>query len=258
MIDENSRVIKMDNLYPQDAYIPNNFQDLKSNIIRYEDKNYLFKYVWDDSVIVNELIGSYLAKLIDLEAVDYKIGILNDRLYILSELFFDDNFDYSYPKYIFNELDCNKISRKLYINNIPEEYPYIREKILKLIILDIKMGQYDRSSYTNLMIKKSKVSNYVDLAPIYDFGLSYPLDLDELLLKIYYNPYITIRKNKASLAMLVSEYPKVKDYINILKDINMPSILTAIENRYKIKVNNNIKDYLYAKDKAYTKVLNKL
>ena len=258
MVNENSKVIKMENFYDFDVYIPKEFDDLRANVIESDGKYYLFKYTWDDRIIINELIGSYLAKLIDLEAVDYKIGINNNKKYILSEIFFDNNFDYYYPSYVYNAIDESKLKKKLFINYIPEEYPYIREKLLKLTLLDIKMGQYDRSSYTNIMIKKSIVSNYVDLAPIYDFGLSYPIDLDENLLRVYYNPYVILRKNKDSLSLLIDEYPQVKNYIEILRNIEMPSILTTIENKNNISIDNELKSYLIAKDNEYNKILKKL
>lgn len=255
MINNNSNVFNIKDVKYEGVYLPDIFKGMRSNILTYNGKNYYYKYVWNDETIINELIGCYLAKYIDLESVEYKIGIINGKIYLLSEIFFDENFDYYYPEKI-SYIDNN--NKNVYINNIPEEFPYVREKLLKLIALDIKMGQYDRVSNSNLMIKKSKVSNYTDLAPIYDYGLSYPSDIQEESLLIYSNPYISIKKNKESFKSLIKDYPQIRNYFNILSNINILNTINDIEEKNNITVNNFLKKYYTKKDKEYNKILKKI
>lgn len=260
MINEHSNIINMEtkNFNYDHAYVPNNFYLVKSNVYYHDGVNYYAKRVYDEESIINELIGSYLSKLIDLEAVDYKIGVYNDSVYMLSELFYDDSFDYRYVDKSYCNFDLEKIKKKYFVDNIPEEYPYIRDKILKLALLDIKMCQYDRCSETNITIKKSKVSNYTDLAPIYDFSFSYPTSFADEQLVVYYNIYLAIRKNAESLKLLVKKYPQVKDTLNKLANIEMKTIISDIQDEQRINISNKTKNNLLEQDYESTKILKKI
>lgn len=48
----------------------------------------------------------------------------------------------------------------------------LTDELLKLIVLDLKMGQMDRHGH-NLMLKKNIKTGVIDLAPIYDYSRSY-------------------------------------------------------------------------------------
>ena len=260
MLNKYNKFIKMEdvNFMCDYAYVPDNLYENKSNIYYHDGINYISKHIYFEEEIINELIGSYLSKLIGLESVDYKVGFYNDSLYALSELFYDDNYDYEYVKQIYFSEDINNLKKKLFKDDIPEQFPYIRDKIIKLALLDIKMCQCDRCSNTNIMIKKSKVSNYTDLAPIYDFSDSYPKSFADEQLIIYYNTYLTLRKNKESLLLFLKKYPQAKDTLYKLANLDMKNILSDIENQQEIIIDESIKEYLVKQDNKNSMVLKKI
>ena len=262
-----NKVIKMDEsgFNCDSAYIPNSLcdPDIKHHIYNHNGVNFYAKKAdenEDEDMIINELVGSYLAKLINLDAVDYQIGKYDNQLFILSELFYDSEFDYKYSQCYDYSFLFKRIKKKFFLDNIPEEYPYLRDSILKLALLDIKMVQYDRHTNSNIMIKKSKTGEYTDLAPVYDFGLSYPTlaKWNEEAFNVYSNYYISIRRNAKSLKKLLKEYPQMHSTIYKLATVDMNSIFKEIENEKEILINSDIKDHILEHDKNISKVLKKL
>ena len=62
-----------------------------SDIVIIDGEYYHAKMVTNREML-NELIGSYYSRLVGLDAVDYKIGILNGQIYALSKMFFPHAF----------------------------------------------------------------------------------------------------------------------------------------------------------------------
>ena len=93
LINENTKLINIDLSNNEDIVLPEVFGGLKNNITTIDEKNYYCKRVSHDALL-NELIGSYLSKQIGLDSVDYKIGKYNDNYYVLSEMFFEDGYNY--------------------------------------------------------------------------------------------------------------------------------------------------------------------
>ena len=267
MLNHYNKVIDMNNcdVSNMKAYIPNNLENsvFIHKICNIDGSLYYAKRVWakeEEDCLVNELIGSYLSRLIDLDAVDYKIGKQGQYIYALSKLFYEEDFDYEYSKKYNSNFDLDSMNKKFIIDNLPNEYPHIREKLLKLALLDIKMGQYDRYNETNIMLKKSKITNFIDLAPIYDFGFSYPLPTiwNKDAFVLYTNYFLTIRKNEESLQMLLNKYPQIYDIMYKLADIDMNSIIKDIEDSHEILIEKGIKNNLIEQDQEYSCLLKKV
>ena len=268
MLNTYNKVIKITekDFNCDNAYIPSNMLicGKKHHIYNYNGVSYYvkeFEENEDEDMLINELIGSYLAKLIDLDAVDYQIGMQHEyKLYLLSKLFYERDFDYKHvDKYDSNFL-LSKIKKKFIIDNIPQGQDYLRDSILKLTLLDIKMCQFDRYVDTNLMIKEAKINNFVDLAPAYDFGFSYPTTSSYYseIFEIYSNYFISIRKNYESLKALLNKYPQIYETIYKLANIDIKDALNEIEKEKEIKIYPNIKENIIRQDKDITKVLKKL
>ncbi|MBR1413390.1 MAG: hypothetical protein IJ574_01815 [Bacilli bacterium] len=246
-----------------ESNIPNNLKTVIDKTIMINNEYYYSKTINEESLI-NELIGTYLAKLINLDAVDYKIGNYNDNLYALSKLFYNQQFDYTYVHNYYNKyasanntslLKC-MFSPFIYIEDSMVELVENKEminNILKLILLDIKMGQVDRHIF-NLLIKINKETKQVDLAPIYDFSYSY---VDNLNTYIYENPFIELKENIFSLKAFSLKYPQIKEYLDILLHTNIQDVLNDIEDKNNIKIDNKYIDKYIYKDRQYTRTLKK-
>lgn len=242
---------------PKTAYSMKKY-DFFSNLVIIDGEIYYVKY----DNILNELIGSFLAKKIELDSVDYQIGIYCNLKYTVSKLFYDREYNYFYPKYF---PEFKHFSSKVHSNPITDIYCFrshlkqfddkVKDELLKLIALDLKMGQSDRHGQ-NLMLKQCIETGVVDLAPIYDYGRSYtPFDFP---FKYYQNVYFQIRNNHTSLTKLAKKYPQIMEYIDILKNIEMDEILEAIALDKNIKVEDGERCHLINRDKEYTKILKQI
>lgn len=250
----------------EDLYIPCYLEKFINSITEIDGRYYFYKEV-DHMLLINELIGSYLSKLISLEAVDYQIGIYEKKLYVLSQIFYDSNHLYNNCYDFFGTIANRQLTEfeslisRIYLRQDKMldliDNPSMILNILKLSLIDIKMGQIDRHNQ-NLMLKIDKVTGLVDLAPIFDFGFSYsdnPLYPDFLF---YDNPFIILRKNKISLNSLCKKYPDIINSIYLLGNLEIRSVLDQIQREKNIILTENEKVYYEDKDRKYTKVLKRI
>lgn len=260
IINENSKVINIDLSNNEDIKLPNVFTGLKKNITRIDNKLYYCKKVSQD-LLLNELIGSYLSKQIGLDSVDYKIGKYNDNYYAISELFFKDEYEYYYPyqkgyDLIYDYENLDHYDEIVYFeNNIPKNNKSITNKILELIILDIKMGQSDRHNSSNLLLKRKNDDIDYDLCPIYDFGNSYSDLPCYPNYNVYSNSFVIVKKNIESLNMLLKDYPQVYEIIDVLNNISMESLFDDIEKKNSIEISKYKRMEYENLNEEYSKVL---
>lgn len=268
MIFNNKSDIKRDyerNVNLDDVYIPDNYEEVKDFTVKMNEKYYYYKYV-SQYEMINELIGSYLSKVLDLRAVDYEIGNIDGDLVALSELFFKRGYSYTNSlDYFFRRDriidDGNAFSylfrffyfvETKFFSSIPEN---MKDDILKLTAIDLKMGQFDRHNQ-NITLQVSK--DDVSLAEVYDFGGSYQYDGYFRGLLYYDNPFILVRKNGISLSSLCRRFPMLYEYIDILKNTSIIDILCEIEQDKNIKFTETEYGYYYQKDCSYNKLLRKV
>lgn len=268
IIQENSKIIQLKprEIKKEEVYLPQKFKTMRQSIFEDNGKHYYAK-ILDTKKTITELLGSSLAKLIQLNAVDYKIGKYKNDFFVLSEVFFNPDFDYTYS-YDFYGTDATN----MYLRNslIFERYylsfckmfkkidnSLMLENILKLIALDLKMGQTDRNDH-NLILQTSKDNNITNLAPIFDFAEAYE-DKPTLSEKYFYeNAFVILRKNFLSLYMFCLKNPKILEYLNILCDTPIVGVLEELEKKLNIIFNDYEKKYYEEKDKEYTKILKRI
>ena len=271
LINDSSKVIRIDDLqenidYSSNTYLPAIYKDkynqtkMIRSVIKVEDEFYHCKDIYShDNWLINELIGSYLAKQLDLPSVDYQIGIYQGFKYVLSKIFYEEDFLYYFPKYKSNE-DLVKYGRNYDKNNLyKDKLRYLDEKVkikmLKLIALDLKMGQYDRHEY-NIMFKKKKSTGEVDLTDIYDYGLSYSAGV---LHNYYYlNPFMKLSRNSYGINKLMRKHPEIAEYIDKMKSISMEKILDEITKEKEIEFSPKEKSIYTDLDNKNNKVLEKV
>ena len=239
-----------------------------------DDDPYFSKWVDEDS-LVNELIGSFLSKELELEAVDYKMGILDNNDFVaLSKVFYEPGYEYFHPldydslnycgTNMYN-LDYIKFNwnidgmKKLYLDETVGQFDEnIRKKLLKLIALDLKMSQADRHKSENIMFKKNVINGTLDLAPIYDFGFSYIYGNPNYFTKskfIYVNPFICLRKSKESLNVLADKYPEFKDYVETMSCIYLDDVLDKLEQENGFTLSSTQRLFYQQIDEKNNKIL---
>lgn len=251
----------------QKLYIPNGLEEIVSSIVKIDGKYYYYKEV-NFNQLINELIGSYMSRLINLDAVDYQIGIYNGISYALSQIFYNPNYEYHNCQDFFGTIANHKLVEseslisKIYlvedkllerINN-----PTMLLNILKLTFLDIKMGQIDRNNLGNIMVKKSKFNGLVDLAPMFDFECSYDDSPPYPEFYFYDNPFVVLRKNQLSLSSLCKRHSQILETLHILATLKIEDVLNRIQEEKRIVLSAEEKKYYEEKDKEYSKVLQKI
>lgn len=235
-------------------------KDYLKMIKKYNNQIYIFKEKGMNYYgLINELIGSFLAKKINLDTVSYDICKCDGKLGIASKNFKDEKYDYKY----LNDLTIIKpyIFALSNINNIKEECitqenkDSIINQILKLICLDLYMCQRDRNM-SNIQFKIDKDTNYLSLAPIYDY---YDC-LDNL--SVLYNAIISLSDD--SIRMLLNNYSNFSDILKETISIPMTQLIDEIACYYGFNKDNfiyqNLIDYYEIKQekqknylKRYTK-----
>lgn len=248
-------------------YIPNGQEEIIDSICEVNGKYYYYKGV-DFDQLINELIGSLLSKMVGLDAVDYKIGVCNNELYALSEIFYKPGFQYYDCEKFFGKIADHKLTESD-INAAKDFFledsmfnlitnPKMLLNLLKLTIIDIKMGQIDRNNLGNIIVKEDKTNGLIDLAPIIDFECSYDSSPPFPEFSFYDNPFIVILKSEQSIATLVRKYPQIMETVRLLANLKMEEILLQIQSEKKIKLSMRERKYYEGKDRDYSKVLQKV
>ena len=240
----------------KEVFVPQNIlnrygKEFFLNRLLIKDKTaYYMKY---DSVI-NELIGSYLSNVLNLENVNYELAQREGYFFIISKLFYEEKYDYFFAADYKHSIKIENVKKRPngYKDHLKLLHKNILIKILKLIAVDIKMGQYDRHEW-NIMFKKNKSDKTLDLAPIYDFSNSY--DVLEVWDDCYNNSFINMNCDKKDIKTLIDTYPTIKEYFYTLRNISVENILKELEKQYGIKIDEYGKINRIRLDKKYTKRL---
>jgi len=268
ILNDNSKIITFDAIRTNDNdfYFPNNFNPERRKVTKINNIPYYFKKT-NVKHLINELIGTYYSKILDIKSANYEIGLSDNELYALSQVFFKPEYDYSYSHDYYNTTSYDLLSKreletsKYYLKQIKmlQKIKNIEmlQKILKLIAIDLKTGQVDRNDH-NVILRIDKVTQSVDLEALYDFSDSYEEEMTSSELKYYDNPFVILRKNYLSLYHFSKNYPEFINYIKKLVDTPICDILSKIEKDFDIIITDQEKEYYEERDDSYTKLLRKL
>lgn len=235
-----------------------------SDIVIIDGEYYHAKMVTNREML-NELIGSYYSRLVGLDAVDYKIGILNGQIYALSKMFFKKELSYVYvtdyfcPSLTFSTIKRETIEKRDYFLECGNLQRLNNESAIKSILLmsavDIKMHQADRHSY-NIILRI--VDGVVYLEKVFDFGWAYEVYKDKDTDVFYKNPFMIVKQDVISLSMLADRHPEFGKCAAILSDAPIYDVLRDIERTNNIKIDEKDFKYYVDKDIEYTKLLRKV
>ena len=212
--------------------------------------------------IINELLGTYYSKLLDLDTVEYDIGMSDDFLFSISKLFYKDNVEYQYinKKYKTTSIMCyDPLNMFQYLSLLDQiEDRELLNNYLKLIAVDLKMGQLDRHNYNIILCNEN---NKTSLAPIYDYSSSFSLSSYSWNTKIYDNPLLVVGKSSFALTMLSKNFPQINEYLDVLYSSSIIDVLNFIQDEKNIRLNKSeIKHYIMTEtnnNKILCKVLRK-
>ncbi len=271
IVNDSSKIIHFDNVV-----LPETEQDILSfpsydkhvghSVVKVDGKYYYAKIVRTQDMI-NELIGTYYAKLIGLDTVDYLIGKANDSdncyYHALSEYFYKPGFDYFIvPNYYHKKPDDTRVySEKLDRFFVTEtsvldlvDNPKLVRDVLKMTALDIKTGQIDRHE-NNVILRCN--DGLVEMEKLFDYGCAYG---NPPYPEGYYydNPFLIVRKNTVSLWKLATKYPQISECAAMICDVPLYDVLKSIEERFNIKIEDrDIVGYI-RQDKNNSRILRKV
>lgn len=195
-----------------------------NHVISINDAYYIWKY---DSLAV-ELIGAYLSSILGLESASYSLALYGDKPFVVSKVFFEEGFhyfmagDFDGAMELFGKpVENIKTSFYCFVERLHLLPKQVLDKMLKLIAIDLKMGQVDRNE-ENIIFKRNKVTGELDLAPAFDFTNAYVSS------SYYKNPFLFLRLNHKSLADFIREFPKIREYIDALQSVSMDVMMDGI------------------------------
>lgn len=257
IIDSSKIIYLSKNENNASIYLPQNREGIRKNTIMLNGTGY-YKKECDSYHLINELIGSYLCHIIELDAVDTKVATDGKDLFALSELFYKEGYEYYYPFEFSDNPEFWKIRYQLsymlnkYNNALSILNNNMLIKILKLIPIDLRMGLTDRKG-TNIMFEC--LGNSIDFSTFYDFGCSY--NHAEFYAQ-YKNDFITLTKDKESIKELIDMYPILFEYINLIRNLEIDNILSDIKSTNGINISDEEIKHYREKDKIYNGLLRRL
>lgn len=237
---------KTDKFEFKDIYSPNNISIAFDHIVDIDNDYYYFKNkVILNSLfskyykIINEIIGSNLCELLELDSLKYDIAISDNYVYTISKYLFDKKYTYKYIKDEYTTCTkllydhSNKLTCKIELLDQLYDNKELLNDMLKLIAVDLRMGQEDRHDY-NIMLKKNKDTDSVSFAPMYDFSNSYMCRYG-LNNNLYESSLVVLGRDYYPIYKLCKKYPIFYEYINKVCSVSIDDILIEIENKYNIE-----------------------
>lgn len=254
-----------------DKYIPENKKnsiiDIMPNLARkYYSKMYYKNGIWYyfkkdieygfyPFTISEELIGTYLANILDLETVKYEIAKTKNNYGIASQNFkTNENNYYTFYDLVDIEINDNIDILKLLITK--ENYQILLNQMVKLLALDTYMLQQDRCNI-NLQFKQNIKTKELQFAPIYDYA-----NCNSNVKDIYITKNVLFNVTEKNINELVERYPKYKEYISILLSHSLKQIWEQICIDYKLNMDcftyDRVKDYYELKEENQKRYLKKI
>lgn len=255
-IEEKLKVIDLESLLAE-LYI--------KNLYFYNGKWYYFKQEAKDVMypfgILDELMGSYLARLRDLPTVSYQIAEVEDKTGIASVNFKHSDYQYYTLDQLIDIIMPSYSGQNVsFLRNCTfgrkNEEQFLKH-LFDLFALDIHMLQMDRG-YANLQFQVNKKNNHFDIAPLYDYshclrtigvdGLNVPSHIAKL--------------NDFGISILLQQYPMFRKSLELCLEHSMKELWDQICVDYhfnkECSAYEQVKDYYEIKDvtqKRYIKNL---
>lgn len=229
----------------------------------YKNNNnwYFFKENLKTIELINELLGSYMSKKINLPVVSYNIAKTKDKIGIASMNFKDNNHNYYYPDNLPININLYTITTQN-IDNLQvmcmnqQNIDIFLNHLLKLLSLDLYMIQSDRHRH-NIQFSQNIKTGFFDIAPLYDFeSCKKEINVNNFLI-----PNAIMELYLDNIKILAREYPEFYDILKEVINIDMTSEIEKIFSDYKLNqdcsVYQKLIDYYEIKQNNQRKVIKK-
>lgn len=214
-----------------------------------DDIWYFYKSSGYDFYFINELLGEIISEYFGLDTIHYQVAKLivkdkKEEYGLVSKNFCDKNliykrtWDYNLlPK---RNLDILEELRR--ICKSEEEYNLLLDDMKKFFIRDFYTSQKDRSG-NNFLFKETESG--IRLAPLYDYESSF----ETLDSGIYRNQIGEINLYINDAKMFLKEDKRFQELFHLLMDANINDFLTSVEDRHKILISSDDKEYYIKHEK---------
>ena len=214
---------------------------------------YFYKSDGYDFHFINELLGEIISEYFGLDTIHYKVAQLfvngeNKGYGVISQNFCDTKSIYKRAwDYGFQPLrDLSILQTIRDICPFEEEYLLLLNDMKSFFVRDFYTSQLDRNG-NNFLFKCS--SEGIRLAPLYDYENSF-----ETINKFRYRNQVGELNIANPFTQRILQDDKFQELLNLLMNANMASFVDTVEDRHKILVPRDIKDF-YSKHDAEIKKL---
>jgi len=220
--------------------------------------------------LIDELMGNFLAKKIEISSVSYLIGSRKQKknkyqFGLVSKNFKEPEFEYCFcdcyqELWFLNSKNHYDFENSRNIENLKmickseKETHRLIQQILKMLALDLFMLQKDRNN-SNIQFQINKKTQQIELAPLYDFSNCISKIEKE---GIYLKNYI-LRLTEKTMKDLLLKYPIFQSYLSYLLEIGFTNSWKEICTNYAFNQNSlayeEILKYYQEKEKSQRKNL---
>ncbi len=220
-----------------------------------DDVWYFYKSDGYDVHFVNELLGEVISEFFRLDTIHYKIAKLcvkdmKDEYGLISKNFCDINYTYKrvWDYGFAPRRDLSILENIKSICQSKEEYLLLLDDLKKFFIRDFYTAQLDRSG-NNFLFKITPEG--IRLAPLYDYENSF----ESINPQVYRNQIAEINiANKETQSLLKNDI-KFQELFHLIMQANMLSFISKVEDRHKILVPPDGKEYYKKHDKEIKRLI---
>ncbi len=205
-----------------------------------DEKTYYLKKRVNNFAILNELIGEELAILMGIPTIHYSLATDDDDIIgVFSENFLDGT--YNYHKGIHASKNTLLEIRKILTDKSYECDESLRRNYTAMLIKHFYTSLNDRSENTYYGISDGKLV----FTPTFDYESSF-IKLDE---ETYIDPLINYSFNPESSAYIKENNEYFEEYLNMILNYSITSILSRIEEKHGINIPTDFVSYYENFDK---------
>lgn len=208
----------------------------------------LDSYVYYKKFALEEFIGEYIAKYLNLRTVENFIIKRNGTLYIATKNFVQKDREYINPSTIYYQ-------KFTVLNSLGEieKNKQLIDEFFKMSALDIYMRQEDRS-FENYIFEK--IGNSMFLAPLYDYTISFDYYNNDMPF-FYYNGILFL-KNLDYFSTYLNIFPNFRKYVEEVAQIDLIKFIEQIFEDNNFRINDKILENYKKEEEKSQKLLQKI
>lgn len=239
-----ARKISRETHVPIDLIYYYPFRDYVDNWYKFDNEWYYFKRFNTNSKFFNELLGELVSKYFDLDTVEYKltkaITPIETEYGISSKNFCDKKsfcltcLDFDFSKKVNDLLSLSNLEKLKEYTKDEENYKKLLIKLKAFLIRDLYTSQMDRA-YMNFLFKENK--GEISLAPLFDYEDSFGTP------HTYYRNQIVLLSLESEETKKVLKDSTFQSLLNKMMLIDIKKLIEELEDRHKIVMPEDYKDY---------------